>query len=57
VLPDRRPPLKKAEEAVIDAALTRAADNQRVAAGIIRLSRQALNKRLGGRTLPTEPKA
>jgi hypothetical protein len=57
VLPDRRPPLKEAEEALIDEALTRAADNQGVAAGILRMPRQALNKRLGCRKLPTEPKA
>jgi DNA-binding NtrC family response regulator len=44
--PDRLPTLKEAEEALINEALARAGGNQGVAAGILGLSRQALNKRL-----------
>jgi DNA-binding NtrC family response regulator len=44
--PDRLPTLKEAEEALINEALARADDNQGVAAGILGVSRQALNKRL-----------
>src|SRR5262249_12961393 len=40
------PTLKEAEEALITAALRHAAGNQGVAAGLLGVSRQALNKRL-----------
>jgi DNA-binding NtrC family response regulator len=45
-LPDRLPTLEEAEEALIAEALRRADGNQGVAAGILGISRQALNKRL-----------
>ena len=44
--PDRLPTLKEAEEALITAALSRADGNQGVAAGLLGISRQALNRRL-----------
>jgi two-component system, NtrC family, nitrogen regulation response regulator GlnG len=44
--PDRLPTLKEAEEALITEALSRADGNQGVAAGLLGVSRQALNKRL-----------
>jgi two-component system nitrogen regulation response regulator GlnG len=47
--PDQLPTLDQAEEALIDEALTRADGNQGVAAGILGISRQALNKRLNRR--------
>jgi two-component system, NtrC family, nitrogen regulation response regulator GlnG len=43
---DRLPTLKEAEEALITEALSRADGNQGVAAGLLGVSRQALNKRL-----------
>ncbi|HEY6991549.1 MAG TPA: sigma-54 dependent transcriptional regulator [Bryobacteraceae bacterium] len=46
---DRLPTLEAAEEALINEALARAAGNQGVAAGILGISRQALNKRLSRR--------
>jgi DNA-binding NtrC family response regulator len=46
---DRIPTLKEAEDALIGEALRRADDNQGVAAGILGISRQALNKRLSRR--------
>jgi two-component system nitrogen regulation response regulator GlnG len=44
--PDRLPTMKEAEEALICEALRRAGGNQGVAAGLLGISRQALNKRL-----------
>jgi DNA-binding NtrC family response regulator len=48
--PERLPTLKEAEEELIEAliteALRRADGNQGVAAGLLSISRQALNKRL-----------
>jgi DNA-binding NtrC family response regulator len=46
---DRLPTLEMAEQALIDEALARADGNQGVAAGILGISRQALNKRLNRR--------
>jgi DNA-binding NtrC family response regulator len=43
---DRLPTLHEAEETLIDEALARAEGNQGIAAGMLGLSRQALNKRL-----------
>jgi two-component system, NtrC family, nitrogen regulation response regulator GlnG len=52
------PTLKEAEEALIAAALRHAAGNQGVAAGLLGVSRQALNKRLRRRPpLPGLPSA
>jgi DNA-binding NtrC family response regulator len=45
----RQPTLEAAEEALISEALARTAGNQGVAAGILGISRQALNKRLSRR--------
>ena len=42
---DRLPTLAAAEEALINEALARVAGNQGVGAGILGISRQALNKR------------
>ena len=56
--PERLPTLKEAEEALITEALSRADGNQGVAAGLLGLSRQALNKRLRRHKQPhltTEP--
>jgi two-component system, NtrC family, nitrogen regulation response regulator GlnG len=44
--PERLPTLDEAEEALVQEALRRADGNQGIAAGILGLSRQALNKRL-----------
>ncbi|PKD38584.1 two-component system response regulator [Methylomonas sp. Kb3] len=44
--PERLPTLKEAEESLIAEALQRAQGNQGVAAGLLGISRQALNKRL-----------
>jgi DNA-binding NtrC family response regulator len=46
LFPDRLPTLREAQEALISEALRRADGNQGLAAGILGLSRQALNKRL-----------
>ena len=46
LFPDRLPTLKEAEQALIDEALQRADGNQGIAAGMLGLTRQALNKRL-----------
>jgi two-component system nitrogen regulation response regulator GlnG len=46
LLTERLPTLDEAEEALIQEALRRASNNQGVAAGMLGLSRQALNKRL-----------
>jgi two-component system, NtrC family, nitrogen regulation response regulator GlnG len=46
---DRLPTLRQAEEALIAEALARAEGNQGIAAGLLGLSRQALNKRLARR--------
>jgi DNA-binding NtrC family response regulator len=46
---DRLPTLREAEEALISEALRQADGNQGVAAGILAISRQALNKRLSRR--------
>jgi transcriptional regulator with PAS, ATPase and Fis domain len=54
--PERLPTLKEAEETLIEAliteALRRADDNQGVAAGLLGISRQALNQRLRRRQQP-----
>ena len=47
--PDRLPTLSEAEDRLIAEALHRAGGNQGVAAGLLGLSRQALNKRLSRR--------
>ena len=53
---DRLPTLKESEEALIREALSRADGNQAVAAGLLGVSRQALNKRLNrGRQSVDEP--
>lgn len=44
--PARLPTLKEAEESLISEALRRADNNQGIAAGLLGISRQALNKRL-----------
>ena len=46
LLPEQLPTLDEAEEALVQEALRRAGGNQGVAAGMLGLSRQALNKRL-----------
>jgi len=48
-LADRLPTLRESEQRLIDEALKRADGNQGVAAGLLGLSRQALNKRLSRR--------
>ena len=50
--PDRLPTLKEAEDALIAEALSRADGNQGVAARLVGVSRQALNKRLRRRDQP-----
>ncbi|MCB1865336.1 MAG: sigma-54-dependent Fis family transcriptional regulator [Chromatiales bacterium] len=47
---ERLPTLREAEAALIEAALERAQHNQGVAASLLGISRQALNKRLSRRT-------
>jgi len=49
---ERLPTLKEAEDARLSEALSRADGNQGVAAGLLGLSRQALNKRLRRRKYP-----
>jgi two-component system nitrogen regulation response regulator GlnG len=49
LFPDRLPTLREAEDHLITEALLRADGNQTVAAGLLGLSRQALNKRLSRR--------
>jgi two-component system, NtrC family, nitrogen regulation response regulator GlnG len=49
LFPDRLPTLREAEEALTNEAMARAGGNQRIAACILGISRQALNKRLGRR--------
>ncbi len=46
LFPDRLPTLKEAEQHLVDAALKHADGNQGIAAGMLGLTRQALNKRL-----------
>jgi two-component system, NtrC family, nitrogen regulation response regulator GlnG len=46
LFPDRLPTLHEAQEALVAEALRRAEGNQGIAAGMLGLSRQALNKRL-----------
>jgi DNA-binding protein Fis len=46
LFPDRLPTLTEAQDALIAEALRRADGNQGLAAGMLGLSRQALNKRL-----------
>jgi two-component system nitrogen regulation response regulator GlnG len=46
LFPDRLPTLREAQEALVAEALRRAEGNQGIAAGMLGLSRQALNKRL-----------
>ena len=48
--PDRLPTLDQAAEMLIDEALKRAGGNQSIAAGLLGISHQALNKRLHQRT-------
>ncbi len=50
--PDQLPTLDQAEQALVDEALRRADGNQGVAAGLLGISRQALNKRLSRRREP-----
>jgi two-component system nitrogen regulation response regulator GlnG len=50
LFPDPLPTLGEAEAALIAEALRRAEGNQGVAAGMLGLSRQALNKRLSRST-------
>jgi two-component system nitrogen regulation response regulator GlnG len=47
--PERLPTLQEAQEALIEQALKRADGNQGIAARLLGMSRQALNKRLGRR--------
>ena len=49
---NRLPTLKEAEEALIPEALSRADGNQGVTAGLLSISRQALNKRLSRHKYP-----
>ena len=51
--PDRLPTLREAEEALVTEALSRADGNQGVAAGLLGISRQALNKRLSRHKHPS----
>jgi two-component system, NtrC family, nitrogen regulation response regulator GlnG len=53
--PEPLPTLKAVEEALLTEALRRADGNQGVAAGLLGLSRQALNKRLRRRQPPARP--
>ena len=46
LFPNRLPSLKEAEQLLIKEALQRAEDNQGIAATMLGISRQALNKRL-----------
>jgi DNA-binding protein Fis len=55
--PEPLPTLHAAEEALIAEALRRAAGNQGLAAGMLGLSRQALNKRLRRRPSLAPPPA
>lgn len=50
--PEQLPSLDQAEQALIEEALRRAGGNQGAAAGLLGISRQALNKRLGRRRNP-----
>lgn len=50
--PDQLPTLDQAEEALVTEALRRADGNQGIAAGLLGISRQALNKRLSRRRNP-----
>jgi DNA-binding NtrC family response regulator len=49
LFPDRLPTLREVEDSLTNEAMARANNNQGVAAGILGISRQALNKRLGRR--------
>jgi two-component system nitrogen regulation response regulator GlnG len=51
--PERLPTLKEVEDALVTEALNRADGNQGVAAGLLGISRQALNKRLHNRRQPS----
>jgi two-component system nitrogen regulation response regulator GlnG len=55
--PDQLPTLNEAEKTLITEALARAEGNQGVAAGILGISRQALNKRLNRRGQTVAPRA
>jgi len=55
IFPDRLPTLRESEERLIAEALRRADGNQGVAAGLLGLSRQALNKRLSRRREGDDP--
>lgn len=52
LFPDCLPTLKEAEQALITEALQRADGNQGIAAGMLGLTRQALNKRLTRQKMP-----
>ncbi len=52
--PDSLPSLDDAEQALIDEALRRAKGNQTIAAGLLGLSRRALNNRLRRGASPAE---
>jgi two-component system nitrogen regulation response regulator GlnG len=53
--PEHLPTLKEVEEALLTEALSRADGNQGVAAVLLGISRQALNKRLRRRQPPARP--
>jgi DNA-binding NtrC family response regulator len=55
--PERLPALREAEEALTDEALVRAHGNQGIAANLLGISRQALNKRLSRRRHSMSPSA
>ena len=57
LFPDRLPTLKEAEEYLIRVALERSDGNQGVAAGVLGLTRQALNKRLVRKKRSADPVA
>jgi DNA-binding NtrC family response regulator len=52
LFPERLPTLDQAAELLIDEALSRAGGNQSIAAGMLGISHQALNRRLHQRKLP-----
>ena len=51
LFPERLPTLKETEHYLIEEALRRADGNQGIAAGLLGITRQALNKRLTGHAL------
>ena len=50
--PDKLPTLDQAAEMLIEEALSRSSGNQSIAAGLLGISHQALNKRLRQRKTP-----